>query len=309
MSSKGKVVIAGGSGTLGSACAHKISHLGYEVVILSRSIEKGGTFKWVHWDPKQERLEDTKVLEGALAVLNFTGTPLDGKRWTSSYKQKLYDSRVVPAQFLAKLISKAAVPPKMYLGSSAIGIYGDAGAEPVTESYPERGSNFVTELGQSWEAAHYPGSDLTRSVMFRIAVVFDRGTGFIGRLAMPAMFGFYPFFGNGNQYLSWVHIDDLVKAVVWAIENPQAEGIYNLSAPDARPLKDIMRLFRKVNGGWGFLFGLPRWLADIFLGEMAGLLFSGANVVPDKLQREGFVFSFTSAEEGLRSVISPRKPR
>lgn len=300
MTSRNTIVIAGGSGALGQACARDLRDRGYEIIVLSRS-KRAERPDYIHWDPDRDFIE-ADVLSGARAILNFCGTPLDGHRWTKKYKKILYDSRVVPSRFLGKLLVTASPAPELYLGASGIGIYGDSGPNPVTEEFASTGNSFTLELARAWEASHPKGS--FRTVLLRIAPVFMADSGFVQQFRLPGSLGFFPHFGNGNQYLSWIHYQDLARAVTWMVEHEQLDGVFNAAA-NAAPLRDIVAMMRKVRGGFGIQAGIPRFMADIALGEMAQLLWESCNASSDKLRSTGFDFDYIEVENALSDLLNP----
>ena len=296
-----RVVIAGGTGTLGSACARQLAESGYEVVVLSRS-QGGSEYPVVTWDPARGEISDPSVIEGAEAVVNLCGTPLDGKRWTASYKQVLRNSRIKPAKFLDKLIRNAKEPPRVYVGGAAIGIYGDSGPKPVDEDFTTEESKFVVELAKDWEEAHFQGNDQTRSVMLRTSIVFDSGSGFIKQLTLPARFGVYPYFGDGLQMQSWIHISDFARVVHWSIEQ-ELSGIYNVASPSPATLFSVMSAFREARKSPGILISIPGIVARPALGEMSELLFAGCNADSSRLQHSGFEFEFPTLKKALADIV------
>ena len=295
-----RIVIAGGTGLLGSACATALRKKGYHVQILSRSTQNDPDI--ITWDPAKKTI-GRNVIDGAFAVINLTGTPLDGKRWTDSYKKVLTQSRVAPARYLASLIEVSHDKPKVYVGAAGIGFYGDSGDKPVGEDYiPKEGDDFITQLSDSWEKAHPTTVAGMRSVIFRIAVVLSSQAGFVPRVLEPARTGVYGYFGEGSQYMGWIHISDLARTIVYAIENDTLDGTYNAAA-GANRLKQVMQMLKKVKGGIGFTAGIPYFVARVVLGEMADLLMWSCYPDNSKMRATGFNYDFPTLESALRDLL------
>jgi uncharacterized protein (TIGR01777 family) len=295
-----RIVIAGGTGMLGSACRELFEDKGYKVYVLSRS-EDPDDPAVVQWKPSESWIAQN-VVDGAHAVINLTGTPLDSGRWTDSFKKVLRDSRVLPAKFLGNLIRGADSQPAVYIGAAGIGIYGDSGASLITETYKaDNQEHFVIQLSNEWEAAH-PKVDDMRTVIYRIPPVLAMEGGFLPRVLEPAGLGAYGYFGDGSQWLPWIHIDDLARAVDWAIEYPTLEGTYNAVA-SALPLKELIRAIKSAKGGFGILAGLPLPIAKVAFGEMAEMLMWSCNPSSKKLLATGFKLKFPFVDGALEDLL------
>jgi len=295
-----RIVIAGGTGMLGNACRELLEEKGYNVYVLSRKPDPDDDCV-IQWKPAESWIAQN-VINGARAVINLTGTPLDSGRWTDSFKNVLRDSRVTPAKFLGNLIRGAKDKPEVYVGAAGIGVYGDSGASLITETYKaDNPDHFVIDLARQWEGSH-PDVDGMRTVIFRIAVVLSTDGGFLERVLEPAGLGAYGYFGDGSQWLPWIHIDDLAHTVLWALENQKLDGTYNAVA-SAMPLKEIIRQVKMVKGGFGILAGLPLPVAKVAFGEMAEMLMWSCNPSSKKLLTTGFEFEFDSVKGALEDLI------
>ncbi len=294
------IVIAGGTGMLGSACRTLLEQKGYQVYVLSRSKVRDDPAV-IQWKPAESWISQN-VINGAHAVINLTGTPLDSGRWTDSFKKVLRDSRVVPAKFLGNLIRGADNKPAVYIGAAGVGVYGDSGASLITETYQaENPDHFVVDLAHQWESAH-PVVDGMRTVIMRIAVVLAEEGGFLPRVLEPAGLGAYGYFGDGSQWLPWIHIDDLANSIVWAVEHQSMHGTYN-AVSSSLPLKELVKKIKDVKGGFGLLAGLPLPVAKIAFGEMAEMLMWSCNPSPKKLKATGFELKYNSLVSALEDLI------
>ncbi len=293
------IVIAGGSGLIGSACQDLFIKEGYRVYILTRRKDtKPGE---ISWNPDEHWIAEN-VVDGASAVINLCGLSIADKRWTSRYKRLLEESRVVPTQFLNSLINKSAKPPDCYIGASGIGIYGDQGSRPILDDSEIVAPGFVAELVQSWELAHH-AIHRSRNVVLRIGVVISRNGGFLGKLILPMRFGLFPYFGTGKQLLSWIHIDDLTQLILYCIRTPSISGTYHATSPEVIAQHDLMRTLKVVAHKPGILFGVPSFLLRLVFGQMSSLLFESADVRPDKIMRAGFRHSFPDMRSSLQAAL------
>jgi len=299
---KPHIVIAGGSGMIGTACRMLFVREGYDVYVLTRRKDTGPGE--VSWSPETQWIEKN-IIEGAAAVVNLCGLSLAERRWTSRYKALLHSSRIIPAQFLKKLIAQAVMPPGSYIGASGIGIYGDQGASPVYDDSEMSVPGFVADLVRSWEKAHQD-IDQIRNVILRIGVVLSAEGGFMGKLIPPARFGLYPYFGSGRQLLSWIQIDDLTQMVLHCVGTNTIAGVYHATSPNCVAQCDLMKTLKEVQGHPGIVFSVPELFLRLGLGEMAALLFESTDVRPDKIMRAGFQFEYGDIRTALQHTLRPQ---
>ena len=293
------IVIAGGTGLLGSACADQFRAKGDRVIILSRS--KSDNPDIVTWDPLAETI-DRNVIDGSDAVINLTGRPLDDQRWTKSYKETLLKSRTVPAHYLGSLIDQSSEPPSVYVGAAGVGIYADSGIELVDENYKAHNpSHFVVDMAEKWEDAH-PSQGGMRRVVLRISVVMAKEGGFLPSVLAPARAGVYGYFGDGSQYLAWIHIKDLARVVVHAVDDDRMNGVYNAAA-GAEALKSVMTQLKQARSAPGILASVPEFAIRLLLGEMAEILMWSCNPDPQKLHDTGFHYQYTDVKEAFIDLL------
>jgi uncharacterized protein len=284
-----KVVIAGGTGFLGSSLARSLVADRHEVVVLSRSVSSlnSAAVRYVEWNGRG--LDDwAREIDGADAVVNFSGAPIAPRRWTPARKHLLRASRIEPTAALVAAMRQAERRPPVFLNASAVGYYGDRGEDVVTEDDPP-GHDFLARLVADWEAAAIPARDLgVRVVRPRIGVVLGTD-GALPMMAMPVRFFVGGPIGSGRQWVPWVHVDDVVGMFRFAIEQPELEGPINVCAADPVRNRDLM-------GAIGRALHRPLWfpvpgpLLRVFFGEVCYALLTGQRVVPTVAQRLGYVF-------------------
>ena len=228
------IIIAGGSGFLGSALSRALVGEGHHVTILTRQrstaapATAGTTF--VSWSPDGTVGPWAKALNGATAIVNLAGESIAAKRWSAAQKQKLRDSRLVATRSLTAAIRQAAQPPAAFISGSAVGYYGNRGDETLTEA-SSPGSDFLAGLAIEWEAAANDIASLTRVALVRTGIVLDRKGGALPKMLPPfQMFVGGPL-GSGTQYMPWVHKEDWVRLVAWIVATEGARGAVNATSP------------------------------------------------------------------------------
>jgi uncharacterized protein (TIGR01777 family) len=291
-----RILVAGGTGFLGRALVARLSAAGHTVAVLSRHPSGPGQVKW---DPGDPTGRWTHVLEGASAVVGLAGQPID-RRWTRTYKRELWTSRVVPTRTLVAAIRSASHRPPTFVNASAIGIYGARGDEPLTEESAP-GSGFLASLVREWEQAALEGASMTRVVLLRSGVALAKDGGALPRIELPfRLFAGGPI-GSGRQFLSWIHRDDWVSMVEWALNNAAISGPLNVTAPDPVTNRELARAL-------GAVLRRPAWLPvpafglKIALGEMADTVLASQRVVPAKALAHDFRFAHPTLEDALRAI-------
>jgi uncharacterized protein (TIGR01777 family) len=300
-----KVIISGGSGLLGTALTAALAAERHEVVVLTRRSSAGNTsqVRYVQWAPDAGSGAWTSVLDGAAAVVNLAGESIGDGRWTAARKQLIENSRVQATRCLVEAIARSAAPPPILLSGSAVGYYGPCGDEIVTEQSPA-GDDFLAHVCAAWEAeAARAASATVRVVRLRTGLVLDRTGGALPRMLLPFKLGAGGPIGSGRQYWPWIHIDDWVSFVRWAIVTPGLSGPFNVTAPDPRPNAEFARSLGRAMRRPA-LMPTPGFALRIILGEMAdGLLLSGQRAVPAEALDAQFPFRYPRLEGALAALF------
>ena len=269
-----RIVIAGGTGFLGTALARAWQAGGSTVQVLTRRATRPTD---VAWDPGDAEAPWVAALEGVDVVVNLAGDPLERGRWTAEKKTSIRRSRVDATHTLAIAISRLARPPRVWLSGSAIGFYGPRDAEPLTEAAPH-GGDFLASVCADWEAAADPAAAATRLVFLRTGLVLDRRAGALPRLALPFQFGAGGPLGSGQQYWSWIHLDDWVGIARWIVEHDTIRGPVNLTAPGAVTNHEFARILGRTLSRPALL-PTPGFALRLLLGQMAdALMLNGQRV-------------------------------
>ena len=262
--------------------------------------DKGLTFRIMNRNSfnltDQEFLE--AKIEGVDAVINLAGAPIL-KRWTESYKQELYDSRIMTTRKIANAINQAKVKPKVFICNSAIGIYDNRNKH--TEESTGFANDFLGKLCREWESVAMSAAGSTRVVVLRAGVVLSSKGGALKTAHGPFSFGFGGVIGSGEQALSWIHFRDLMHVYKAILDNENFSGPVNAVAPYPTTNLHFTKTFGKVLNQMT-VFKIPLWALKKIYGDAASTLIEGQNVIPEKLLKSGFEFEFPTIEKALLNL-------
>lgn len=303
---KKKVCISGATGFIGSRLTAKLKSAGYSVLAFSRNPGRASSQlktadEYAEWDtssPGKLRL----AIEGAEAVVNLAGASILGSRWNEEYKQEIYNSRIDGTRALVEAINSAKSPPKVFISTSAVGYYGDTGERIVTEE-EAAADTFLAKVTADWEAEAMKVNPDSRLVLPRIGIVLSTESGALKQM-MPA-FKWYVggAIGSGKQYLAWIHIDDLVNMIIFAIENGSLSGAVNATSPNPVTMREFAKTLGKVMGKPS-IFRVPGFAAKLVLGEAAETVLSGTRAIPKAALESGYEFEFTELRAALSDLIN-----
>jgi uncharacterized protein (TIGR01777 family) len=301
-------LIAGGSGLIGSALTKVLADQKHKVTIVSRNPGRltglSDNVDVISWE--------TNALISALntthAVINLAGASISGNnpllmRWTKKRKAEIINSRLQAGKFLGEALSRVEHKPEVLLQASAIGFYGNTGSGLIDETSGP-GSDFLAEVCQGWEESSSGIEELgIRRIITRIGLVFSPRGGLLDLLKFPFRFYAGGQIGTGQQYLSWIHIHDLVNGIIFLIGHPQARGVYNLTAPRPARNQDFARTMGSVlkKPVW---FRVPAAMLRIALGEAATLALDGRPVLPQRLLDSGYNFVYDQLESALVDLLA-----
>ncbi|HUL44341.1 MAG TPA: TIGR01777 family oxidoreductase [Bacteroidota bacterium] len=305
-----KIIIAGGSGFIGSALTRKIIEKGGSVTILTRNPESVAS-------PWSDRI-DTKAwdaktigpwagsLEGADAVINLVGESIGGKRWSSRQKSILLSSRVDATNVLVEAMRSGKRRPRVFVSASAVGYYGNPEEGEVTED-AKPGTDFLAGLCQTWEQSAAGARELgIRVVIPRIGIVLGKTGGALPRMLLAfRLFAGGPL-GSGRQWFPWVHHDDLAEAISFAVTNEHLEGPVNVAAPGIVRMKEFCGVLGRVlhRPSWA---PVPALILRLGLGEMSSIVLTGQRVIPGKLLETHFAFRYPQLGSALENILQARK--
>ncbi len=294
-----KILVTGASGLVGTALVPALRLSGHEVVRLVR--EKNGKPDTLFWNPDLGQI-DLMRLDGFDAVVHLAGENIAGGRWSKNRKARIRDSRVKSTRLLADAFAQCKAPPKTWICASAIGFYGDRGDELLAET-SAAGEGFLAEVCRAWEAECASAAAGMRVVNVRFGIILSSGGGALGKMLLPFKFGAGGKLGSGEQWMSWVVIDDVVGAIGHALIHESLSGPVNVVAPN--PVSNVD--FTKTLGGVlhrPTFATMPAIVVKILFGEMGeALLLSSQRVQPVKLQESGYSFKYAVLEPALRHLL------
>ncbi|MDU8923790.1 TIGR01777 family oxidoreductase [Pasteurellaceae bacterium LIM206] len=292
------IFLTGATGLVGRRLTQVLLAKNHRLTALTRSPEKAKAIL-----PPLVELQNSLTQHRAFdqfdAVINLAGEPIFAKSWTVAQKEKLTRSRVQLTSRLAELINQSENPPHTFISGSATGYYGNRNATMLTEEHPPAES-FTGRLCRQWEQAALAAR--SRVCLLRTGMVWSENGGALAKMLPLYRLGLGGKLGSGRQYWAWIHIDDMVNAILWLLEHPQCQGAFNLTAP--RPVQ---------NGDFNRLLGkalcrpaccaVPEPMLKGILGERAAIILDSQNAVPHKLLSQGFTFQFDNAESAILSLL------
>jgi uncharacterized protein len=292
-----RVLVSGASGTIGSEVVAVLQNTGHEVVTLSR---KAYGERSIKWDPAAKLSPAT--VSGFEAVVHLAGESIVG-RWSPDKKRKIEESRVQGTRHLAEALAAAPQRPRVFISASAIGYYGDRGEEVLREQ-SAAGQGFLSEVCKQWEAATRPASNAgIRTAHTRFGVVLSKKGGALPAMLRPFRLGLGGRVGSGKQYWSWIHVQDVVGAILHIMKSDLVQAAVNCVAPKAVTNAEFTKVLAKVLHRPA-IFPLPAFAARLALGEMADeLLLASLRVEPAKLISSGYPFRFRDLETALGDIL------
>lgn len=291
-------VISGADGFIGRGLRESWRQQGLEVLTLSRKPSAPGV---LHWNPALGEI-DHPALDGVETLVHLSGESLNG-RWTSAKKKDIYDSRIRSTRLLVDTFAKLKHPPRHFLCASATGFYGDRRSQLLDETSCG-GEGFLAEVCRDWESeANRASAHGVRVVNLRFGVVLAAGGGALARLLPLFKAGLGGRLGDGRQYMSWIALTDLYRAIDFIVANRRLQGPVNCTAPQPVTNVEFTRAVAKAlrRPGW---FAVPSWILRLAMGEMAKeMLLYSTNVEPKKLLQSGFTFIYPGLSEALSAIV------
>lgn len=304
------VVITGGTGMVGKHLTGILVQKGYEVLLLSRrsgKIEVGGkTIRLVQWN-LEEKTIDADAIQQADHIIHLAGAGVADQRWTAKRKQEILDSRTQSSALIVKALKEIPNKVQSVISASAIGWYGPDEANKQASSFTEEMPSHNDYLGntcKAWEESIAPVTELgKRLVKLRIGIVLSNTGGALAEFKKPLKGGVAAILGNGQQMISWIHVQDLCNMFLFAIENPSMQGTFNAVAPNPVSNKELtLTLAKQKNGNWFIPFYVPAFLLKIILGEMSIEVLKSATVSSRKVEQQGFKFTYPTIEQALADL-------
>jgi len=294
------LLITGGTGLIGQHLIPRLLALGHQVSVVTRDVASAREkldARVALWSGLNQQTD----LNGIDGIINLAGEPIADKRWTAQHKQQLCESRWQITEQLVSLIHASSQPPQFLLSGSATGFYGDTGELVLTEEDPGQ-DEFTHTLCTRWEdIALNAQSEQTRVCLLRTGVVLAKEGGALAKMKLPFKLGVGGPIGSGKQYLSWIHIDDMVNAILWLIDHPALSGPFNMVAPYAVRNEQFAATLGQVMHRPAFM-RTPASAIKLMMGESAVLVLGGQHVLPKRLEASGYRFRWYDLEEALQDV-------
>jgi uncharacterized protein (TIGR01777 family) len=286
-----KIVVSGGTGFLGEPLVRRLLQRGADVLVLSRNPAKVQSGRGIPWSAVDEA-------GSADAIINLAGENVGEGRWTAERKGNILSSRIEATTALVTAMRRARAKPRTFISPSAVGFYGVRDDEILDES-SDTGSGFLAAVTRDWEEAARRAEGVARVVIFRFGVVVAKDGGALKKMLLPFRFGAGGPIGSGEQWMSWVDRDDVLRAIEWAIDHPEVRGTYNITAPEPVRNRDFARALGRSIHRPSFM-PTPAFALRLLFGEMADeILLGGQRVVPSRATREGFTFAYPTLEASL----------
>ncbi|MEP6488546.1 TIGR01777 family oxidoreductase [Microcoleus vaginatus GB2-A3] len=305
-----KVAIAGATGFVGSRLVEKLQAAGHQVVVLSRDAAKAGRVFPASAYPNLEVVAYTpaesgdwqKSIAGCDAVVNLAGVPIAEERWTEARQQAILDSRRLTTAKLVEAIVNANPKPSVLVSASAIGYYGTSETAEFDETSPA-GNDFLAAVCKDWEAAAQPAKNAgTRLAILRLGIVLGMGGALAKMLPPFKLFAGGPL-GTGKQWFSWVHREDVVDLILYALQNPQVEGVLNATAPNPVRMNELCQTLGEVLQRPSWL-PVPGFALEMLLGDGAKLVLEGQKVLPKQTLASGFQYQYPTLKLALEEILS-----
>lgn len=293
-----KIAVTGGSGFIGKRLISHLQQQGHEVINISRSpravIEHVRTVTW------DQLKTDSSAFAGLDAIVNLAGESIN-QRWTAAAKERIVGSRLKAAEQVAQLVERMDVKPKVVVNASGMSVYGTSETETFDERSPHLPVDFLSKVVEQWEDAADQIQG-TRIVKVRVGLVLDGKEGAFPKMALPYKLGVGGPIGSGKQWLSWIHIDDMVRLIDFCIQNEAILGPVNATAPNPVTNREFGRALAKAMRRPN-LFPLPAFILKIMFGELSILLLEGQKVLPRVLLEHGFTFKYSFVDKALADIV------
>lgn len=299
------ILITGGTGFIGQAFINTFK-ADYDFTVLTRDIDSAKS-KFSHISSKNIKfINQLHELPSAVhidAVINLAGSPIMDKMWSAKHKHVLESSRWEITQHLVDLMSTKTITPQVFISGSAIGVYGRQDDRYIDETFTSHYPEYASHLCKHWEDIARSTCSSIRTVILRTGIVLGKNQGALKKMALPFKLGVGGPIGNGNQYMSWIHIDDMVAAIDYLLQHSTAAGTFNLTAPNPVTNSEFANLLA-ASFGKKSRFSTPTIMLRLLLGERADLIIYGQRVIPARLIDAGFSFQYTKLKRALAAIYA-----
>ncbi|OGQ27531.1 MAG: TIGR01777 family protein [Deltaproteobacteria bacterium RIFCSPLOWO2_02_FULL_50_16] len=301
-----KIILSGGSGFIGKALVEHFKKGGHQIVLLTRNPSSlhplaGNGIHIEVWDGRQ-RGPWAQHVNGADIIINLAGERLVSQRWTEKQKYKILRSRIEATQALVEAVEHSSTKPTLFINASAIGYYGPLSKETATEDFP-KGEGYVADVCELWEQEAHPVERWgVRLVLLRLGGVLGKSDGWLKKMLPSFQYFLGGALGSGRQWLSWIHLEDVVKSVQFIIEHHDLDGPINLTTPYPVTMNECAKTLGRILHRPS-CFKVPGFILKLALGEMSEIILTGQKVLPQKLLNHGYSFSYPQLEPALIHIL------
>ncbi|MDG1752336.1 MAG: TIGR01777 family oxidoreductase [Thalassotalea sp.] len=295
------ILITGGTGLIGGALIKALNGENVQITVLTRDVRKASTS--LNNNIKLINSLSIEDIENQDTIINLAGEPIADKRWSNRQKEKICKSRWDITKQLTAFIQQAKNPPSLFISGSAIGIYGRQDTKKIDEEYRKFYPEFTNHVCNTWEHfALLAKSSKTRVAILRTGIVLDKKGGALSKMLPPFQLGVGGKISHGEQVMSWIHIEDVIAAILFIQNTPELSGAINITAENPVSNKDFTAALAKTINRPSFIT-TPAFILKILFGEMADLLLFGQHVIPSKLLKNGFKFKYTTIESAFINLL------
>ncbi len=300
------ILVTGGTGFIGTRLCNRLLNSGHSLTLTSRNIQYAknkfpAKIEWIEWNALQQEFPADKLPNSLDGIVNLMGENLANKRWSLAQKNKLKASRIQSTQKLISALTQKNFQPSFFIQASAIGFYPVNQSTSLDENSP-KGQDFLSDLCSAWEQTLSALSDSVRKVVLRIGVVLGTEGGAMNKMLLPFRLGLGGPVGNGQQMMSWIHLDDLAKIIETAVEDSSYRGTFNAVSPHPVSNREFTQALGK-----GLkrptLLPVPPLALRLIMGEMAGLVLDGQSILPKALEQKNFPFDHPHIEEAVAHLL------
>jgi uncharacterized protein len=301
---KENILITGGTGFIGKKITNLLIESGYAVSVLSRNnIKNTSSISYYKWDVENNFIDEKAVLK-ADYIIHLAGENIADKRWSPKRKTEIINSREQSIQLIYDVLKKNDKKLNAFISASGIGIYGALNGETICSENTPPANDFLGTTCQKWEAAADTIESLNiRTVKIRTGLVLGKNEGFLKKMIPVFKYGLGSALGSGNQYMPWIHIDDLCGIYLESIKKESMKGSYNAAVNDNTTNAIFSKTLAKIYGYSIWLPNVPAFILEIILGEMSNIITKGRRVYSDKIEKKGFQFNYKDLETALRNCL------
>ena len=298
-----RVLIAGGTGLIGQHLCRRLLEQGYEVAILSRSSSNLGQVISYSWNPDQHEIQ-SEAINSCDYMINLAGANIGSKRWTSKRKRQILESRINTAKLIFNNLENNH-KLSAYITASAIGYYGALTSKDLFKETDSPANDFLGQTCKKWEeAADIFAQKGIRTVKIRTGIVLSKDGGILAKLNIPLRWGFASAMGSGNQYMPWIHMDDLCNIYIQAIKNKDMIGPYNAVAPEYVTNRVFTQKAAHALHRPFWFPNIPALVMKLFFGEMSVMLLTGSRISSEKIESAGYTYLFPHLDSAFQDLFS-----